>query len=183
MQNDETPSDVVGKRVRELRTRRKWPVEKLAERCAQVGAPQLTVDALYLVEGGRRDPETKRRRRRVTVDELLALALAFDVAPVVLLLPFENVGYRVTPDVTELAEAVYLWIAAKRPIGTAPTGDSGNPFNNPTLTFMNDRQSYIPLTEEPSGDTVRLLKIESLLESIKANTSAQQEDTKGDNDE
>jgi transcriptional regulator with XRE-family HTH domain len=85
MANTQTPSDVVAARVRELRTSRGMKVADLAARCAELGAEQLTVQALYKLEGQRES--ATRRPRPVSVDELLALAAALDVAPVHLLVP------------------------------------------------------------------------------------------------
>jgi hypothetical protein len=60
-------------------------VADLAKRCAQLGAQQLTAQALYKLEGQR---ESKTRRPRpVSVDELLVLSCALDCAPVDLLVP------------------------------------------------------------------------------------------------
>lgn len=156
MTNDESLSDVVGKRVREVRGRRGWSVDRLAARCAEVGAPQLTVDALYLVEGGRREAATGRRRRRITVDELVALGLAFDMAPVFLLLPFENVEYQLTPEVRALASDAYQWLIGGAPYrGSSDGATAGlpgddpaappHPGENPLATYMNERPAYAPL--------------------------------------
>jgi transcriptional regulator with XRE-family HTH domain len=74
----EKPSDVVARRVREVRKQRGWTAERLAAECARVGAPHLTASVIANIESGRRDQQG-RRRRDVTVDELLHLAGALDV--------------------------------------------------------------------------------------------------------
>jgi transcriptional regulator with XRE-family HTH domain len=75
----ETPlSDIVAGRVRELRQRWGWSAARLAERCAEVGAPQLTASVIANIESGRRDKQG-RRRREVTVDEARYLGLALSV--------------------------------------------------------------------------------------------------------
>jgi transcriptional regulator with XRE-family HTH domain len=74
----EKPSDVVARRVREIRKQRGWTAERLAAECARVGASQLTASVIANIESGRRDQQG-RRRRDVTVDELLHLAAALDV--------------------------------------------------------------------------------------------------------
>jgi transcriptional regulator with XRE-family HTH domain len=79
-----TPSDVVGARVRALRKARDWTTDQLAQRCAELGAPELTDQVLFNIEAGRPDKE-KRRRRYVTVEELLVLAQALTVSPADLL--------------------------------------------------------------------------------------------------
>ena len=116
MLNEPTPSNVTGDRVRQLRRSLGWSVEDLAERCAEIGAANLTVPALYVIESGRRDKETGRRRRMITVDEWLALSRAFGVAPLVLLLPHEAAAeFQITSDVSAGAEAVFRWLIGRWP--------------------------------------------------------------------
>jgi transcriptional regulator with XRE-family HTH domain len=76
---------VVGERVREIRRRRQQSVADLAKAAAAAGHPELTRDAIYAIESGRR--LQGRRRRTVSVDELLAFAEVFDVPISVLLWP------------------------------------------------------------------------------------------------
>jgi transcriptional regulator with XRE-family HTH domain len=80
----ETPSDVVARRVQEVRKDLGWSAEKLAQECARVGAPRLTTSVIANIESGRRDQQG-RRRRDVSVDELLAFAAALRMAPAHLL--------------------------------------------------------------------------------------------------
>ena len=87
MANERTPSDVVAARVREVRKKRGMTVADLAARCADMGAPELTAQALYKLESRR---PGKLRPRPVTVDELLTLAVALNVAPVHLLVPIDD---------------------------------------------------------------------------------------------
>jgi transcriptional regulator with XRE-family HTH domain len=106
-----TASDMTARRVREVRRRRDLSVAQLAQRCAEVGMSELTDQALYNLEAGRAD-KRGRRRRAITVDELLALALALDVAPVHLLIPpdDDDAPYPVTATRTEPAGAVRDWV-------------------------------------------------------------------------
>ena len=93
------PSDVVAQRIKDLRKSRRWSLEDLAEQCSEkAGADQLTANAIENIEHGRRDKD-RRRRRMITVDELLVFAVALDVAPVHLLVPTEDdeAPYRITP--------------------------------------------------------------------------------------
>ena len=128
----ETPSDITAARVRKVRAKRGLTVAELAERCAAAGFPELTVQALYNLEGRR--SRTRRAARPVTVDELFALAKALQVAPVHLLVPpdTDDEPYSVTPEVTAPALHVRDWV---RGYGLLP-GD--------------DRQLY--LTEVPPGE-------------------------------
>jgi hypothetical protein len=84
-------------------------IKALAERCAELGAPGLTAQALYKLEGQR--DRADRRPRPVTVDELLVLALALNVAPVHLLVPTDDAGepYPVTATVEADSSRVRGW--------------------------------------------------------------------------
>jgi hypothetical protein len=79
MDNAQTPSDKVAARVRRLRHAEEpvLTVAGLAARCAELGMPQLTAQALYKLETRRAAPSGARRP--VTVDELFVLARALDV--------------------------------------------------------------------------------------------------------
>ena len=124
---------MVAVRIKEVRTRRGLTAAQLAIRCAGVGRPDLTASAISNIETGRRD-NTGRRRRDVTVDELLALAKALQVSPVHLLVPpaADDEPYQVTPEVAAPALHVREWV---RGYGLLP-GD--------------DRQVY--LSEVPPGE-------------------------------
>jgi transcriptional regulator with XRE-family HTH domain len=117
MAGKQTPSDVVAARVREVREKRRMTTVDLAARCAALGAPQLTVQALYKLEGRRESPAS-HRPRPVTVDELLALAAALNVAPVCLLVPPDDYQepYVVTATVTKGRFAVRAWIRGVGPL-------------------------------------------------------------------
>jgi transcriptional regulator with XRE-family HTH domain len=79
-------SDAVRQRVRELRERRGWSAQALADRCQDLGLP-FTRDIITSIELG--------RRKAVDVDELLALALALGVSPTHLLVPADPWPYAV----------------------------------------------------------------------------------------
>lgn len=114
--DERTPSDVAGKRVREVRRRHGWTAAQLAERCAEIGAPEITSSVVTDLETGRRDKATGRRRRSITVDELLVLACALDVAPVHLLVPLEEGKYWITPRRIDKAGIVRQWIRGREPL-------------------------------------------------------------------
>jgi transcriptional regulator with XRE-family HTH domain len=117
MANEQTVSDVVAARVRDVRAKRKLTVAELAARCAEMGAPGLTANALYKLEGRRNSP-AERRPRPVSVDELLALALALNVAPVHLLVPVDDpdAEYPVIGGVLSRRFGVRAWIRGIGPI-------------------------------------------------------------------
>jgi transcriptional regulator with XRE-family HTH domain len=80
-------SDVVGERIMTWRKRRGLNRETLAERCAALGM-NLTAESFTNIESGRRKEGV--RRRTITVDELMVIALALDVPPLVLLVPYPD---------------------------------------------------------------------------------------------
>lgn len=79
-------SDVVADQVRAHRTRLGLNREQLAEECARLGAPELTYSAITNIETGRRGKDGKRRRE-ITVDELMTFGYALGVPPLLLALP------------------------------------------------------------------------------------------------
>jgi transcriptional regulator with XRE-family HTH domain len=107
----------VGRRVRDARMARGWTAKDLAARCAAVGAPEITTAVIANIETGRRDNEG-RRRRDVTVDELLTLGYAFDTSPAGLLGTgdWEKERIAITAADSELAAAdVAAWVAGQAP--------------------------------------------------------------------
>jgi transcriptional regulator with XRE-family HTH domain len=80
--SDLTPSAAFGKRLREVRERARPKITQaqLVERLAELGF-ELNRDAVIQIESG---------RRRVTLDEALAIAAVLGVAPVNLVVPLEN---------------------------------------------------------------------------------------------
>ncbi len=76
---DQTPSGVIAARVRARRRLIGLNRQQLAERCANAGTSRLTLAALTNIETGRPDSQG-RRRREITVEELLVLAAALGVA-------------------------------------------------------------------------------------------------------
>lgn len=111
-----TPSDQIAARLKELRRREGLTTKALAKSCAAFGAPQLTPAALMNIESGRPD-SNGRRRRNITIDELLVLALALTVPPSALLLPEDRAAtYAVTPNVTGSVESVFAWLTGQRPV-------------------------------------------------------------------
>ena len=82
----------------------------LAARCAERGHPEFTENVLENIESGRRDSEGKRRRT-ITIDELIALAYCLDVAPVHLVAGLDdNAQFPITPDLAVSAGEVRQWI-------------------------------------------------------------------------
>jgi transcriptional regulator with XRE-family HTH domain len=154
MDNEPTPSDVVAARVREVRGKRHLTVAELAERCAAIGAPDLTAQALYKLEQRR---PGKLRPRPVTVDELLALGAALNVAPDHLLVPPDDYSkpYRVTSGISERAIHVRHWIRGEIPL---PDADFRDYFGEVPLTEYKELVETagtgwpLPPEEAPDGE-------------------------------
>jgi transcriptional regulator with XRE-family HTH domain len=99
-------SEAVAQQVRELRHKRGWSAQDLANRCAEIGAADMTSAVLANIETGRRHPRTGIRRRQVTVEELLTLARALDVLPIDLLEPLRARTLDFPESVEQLRRAV-----------------------------------------------------------------------------
>jgi transcriptional regulator with XRE-family HTH domain len=84
------PNEVVGERVRALRLKRGLSQRDLAARVQALGV-RVHHPGIGKVEQG---------QRRLDVSELFAFAFALDVAPVHLMVPDDDEGVAVTPEVT-----------------------------------------------------------------------------------
>lgn len=111
MAHDETwtPTATVAKRVREVRTRRGWTAEELAEKLAAQGLKweRSTVAKLE-----------NKKRQSITLTEWLTLAAVLNVAPMHLLLPVQEGedAYQVTPARTESVDRVRGWARGHWPL-------------------------------------------------------------------
>lgn len=116
-------SDVVADRVRTYRDRRGISREELAKRCAKLGVP-LTPAAITNIETGRRNPETGIRRREVSIDELVALAKALGLPPILLIYPLGEAELCEVLPGRELGtwQAV-KWFMGEEPMGTRAPDD------------------------------------------------------------
>lgn len=105
-----SPHGVVVERVKELRKRRGWSAQKLAEEMAGVGVPWERMVVTKLENG---------RRASLTVEELLALAYVLDVAPLHLLVPPVDDGdkagpfYKIVPSLGFPIRDVRAWIRGR----------------------------------------------------------------------
>jgi transcriptional regulator with XRE-family HTH domain len=98
-----SPTQWVAKRVREVRQKRGLTAAQLATEMTRVGVPWKRGVVAKLESG---------LREAVSVEELLALAYVLDVAPVHLLVPFDDDAqpYQVTPTRNDPAGYVRDWI-------------------------------------------------------------------------
>ncbi|MGI5515275.1 helix-turn-helix domain-containing protein [Streptomyces sp. CA-106131] len=101
------PVDTIRFRVKQLRGHRGWTGAELGERLTRLGVPwDRSIVANF--EAG--------RRRTVSVTELMALSMVFDVAPVNLLVPLDNRPYKITPERTEGGDIVRAWVRGEDPL-------------------------------------------------------------------
>ena len=104
-----TPSTVVRRRIRELRQKQGMSAQKLADRCAELGMPELNRPVIANIETG--------RRPTVSIDEVLVLAYALNVAPIHLFVPVEPGAYmEVAPGFLLDAEKARTWVRGGRPL-------------------------------------------------------------------
>jgi transcriptional regulator with XRE-family HTH domain len=103
-QNGATPTALVAARVRELRDGRGWSAQRLADELTQVGINWDRSIVANLESG---------RRATVSVEELLALAYVFGVAPVHILVPTDDRPYPVVPTDERPTRQVRAWIRGK----------------------------------------------------------------------
>ncbi|HEX2806919.1 MAG TPA: helix-turn-helix transcriptional regulator [Kineosporiaceae bacterium] len=163
------PSDVVARRVQEVRQSRGWSAQRLAERCAEIGAPHLTAAVVANIETGRRDGEG-RRRRDITVDELLAFAAALGVAPLHLAIPPTGAEpYAVTPGIVVEPSSARAWVRGEEPLlgtdaRTFRTQAPADEFVAPPGTFARVQEALARVQEEQQS--MRQLLTTLLLERV-----------------
>lgn len=132
-QQAEGPSDIIGQRIREVRRRRGWSGEVLAQRCQEHGLT-LSRQAVANIENGR-PSQDGTRRRHVTVEELLGLSLVLGVAPVHLLIPKSNdENYPLTESHAVATEIARNWVRGS------------------TQLPLSDEDTMIWLTERPQQE-------------------------------
>jgi transcriptional regulator with XRE-family HTH domain len=115
-----TVSDRIGEAIRDARKRHGWTQDDLAGRCAALGAPHLTGPVIYDIESGRRDKATGERRRDVSADDVIALAVALDVAPMHLIFPIDDDDgselVALTETISVRADHARWWFRGRYPL-------------------------------------------------------------------
>jgi transcriptional regulator with XRE-family HTH domain len=102
------PSEVVATRVERERRRQGISQQRLAERCAELGASHLTRDVILNIEN---------RRRAVDVDDMWAIAAALNVPPNVLMLPLgDEQRVQIAPAVTIHPHLALDWAEGELPL-------------------------------------------------------------------
>lgn len=113
-------SDIVGRRIRQLRGEFKWTREELAQECAKLGVA-ITPDVIVNIEMGRPDRKSGERRRDITADELVTLAYVLKTSPAALTLPEPGIRLAITPNVAAEPEQIAEWFAGRQwPSGLPP---------------------------------------------------------------
>lgn len=103
------PTAIVASRLRELRSSLDLSAQKLADRCAEHGMPELNRWLITNIETGRRES--------ISVDELYVLARALDVSPIHLLTPYDDQEVFVTPVEQHPSQRVRQWVTGQQPLG------------------------------------------------------------------
>lgn len=103
---------MISLQARALRGARGWSAQRLAEEMTSVGVPWDRSVVANLENG---------RRRAVSVDEWLALAMVLGVAPIHLLVPIDTTGeYQITPNLAADLKTAREWIRGNWPYPNKP---------------------------------------------------------------
>lgn len=94
-----SPDQVLPEALRELRRRRGWTQQELADAVESLGG-LIERPKISNVESG---------KRKASLDELFCLAVALGVSPEALVLPRSDPSVKVTPSRTERTERVVYW--------------------------------------------------------------------------
>jgi transcriptional regulator with XRE-family HTH domain len=109
-----TVGDFIAAGIRTHRLRMGLSIRQLAEECAKRGAPQLTAASLSNIERGQ-DENAKRKRRDVSVEELLVLAYILDAIPADLLFCSAGSEVEVVPGVVTHPYVAWKWLLGMVP--------------------------------------------------------------------
>ncbi len=109
------PGRTVARNVQAIRKRRNLGQQQLSARLAELGRP-IPPTALSKLEDG---------KRRVDVDDLVALAIALNVSPSRLLLPerYDDQSFELTPTTTAPSWLAWSWAEGDGPLAAEPSED------------------------------------------------------------
>lgn len=131
-------SERVAAAVLRIRRERGLSYAELARRLATLGHPILDTGLMKIEKG----------HRRVDVDDLMALAVALDVTPNLLLLPqadFKNPRETValTPGAEEVRTTdAWAWAYGERPLGSKPASFTNDEPARAELEFVAENRRY-----------------------------------------
>jgi transcriptional regulator with XRE-family HTH domain len=140
----QSPAVAFGQRLREVRERKAWYQQDLADRLTMAGYPMNRV-TVAKVEAG---------KRGVTADDLLAFAAVLNVSPNRLLLPdlAGDEPVSVTPAISAPAWAVWSWAEGQGPLPTL-SEDEGLNTQEETEEYLLERPA--PLRRREQHPAVR----------------------------
>ncbi|GAA0953538.1 hypothetical protein [Actinocorallia libanotica] len=116
------PSDVAALRFRELRKRRDLTVQQVVDALKDLGMTELTTSVITNLELGRRDGSG---RRRMTLEELIALAYVLDVPPLELLAPLgQDIKVTILPSLEVEPYELRNWLTGTGRLENRPTPDN-----------------------------------------------------------
>jgi transcriptional regulator with XRE-family HTH domain len=109
-----TPTEIVGRRIKKLRSRRGLSAQRLADLCADAGAPDLNRQVITNLENG--------RRGIADVGEVLILARVLNAPPVLLFTPVgTDDALQLTPTLTLQPDVALRWTSGEVPLPDADT--------------------------------------------------------------
>jgi transcriptional regulator with XRE-family HTH domain len=107
-----TASRVVGTRVRQLRDRKAWSQQELADRMTELGFKTHRETIARIEAIGK-----TKLRQRVSIDEVLLLAAALRVAPIHLFVPADDdQPVALTPSWKAKPAALRAWVRGNQPL-------------------------------------------------------------------
>ncbi len=122
-------SAVVAERIRQLRKEKRWTQTDLAEAVTGFGHP-MHQTAIAKIEA---------KQRKVSVEDLLVLALALDVPPPLLFLPFDrDEDLALTPTTATYPWRVWEWLHGEEPLPSRNTPE-WHRGSEPALLYANVR--------------------------------------------
>lgn len=136
-----TATQTVARRVRQLRDQHGWSARQLARRRAEAGSDTLDQSVIHNLELG--------RRRSVSIDEVLTLALVLDVAPIHLFIPVEETAVTVGNQPVD-AGILRRWVRGNTPL---PSQDSRRYWTEiPDVEWEEQRRrlTFDPMTAAPN---------------------------------
>lgn len=101
-----SPSSVFAARLADLRRVRGWTTQDLSDRLRDLGV-DLHPTAITKIE---------KRVRGITLDEVVAIAVAFHVPPVMMWLPLDTASFDITPRKAVNPWLVLGWVRNKTPL-------------------------------------------------------------------